>query len=98
MIAALLMTLHLIFIVYIFVMKYQEESLGSAFLNVALIIILFTVGWSISSSIVKIFFNSEGISLELNSDTISLILLSIGEFFFYRFYYSHKTTAIGKEM
>ncbi|MGK9367575.1 hypothetical protein ACSSWA_01585 [Melioribacter sp. Ez-97] len=98
MTAALLMALHLIFIAYIFVLKYQEESLATAFLNGALIIILFTVGWSISSSIVKIFFDSEGISLELNADTISLILLSIAEFFFYRFYYGQKTTEAGTEM
>ncbi|AFN75232.1 hypothetical protein MROS_2000 [Melioribacter roseus P3M-2] len=98
MTAALLMALHLIFIAYIFALKYQEESIGSAFLNVALIIILFTVGWSISSSIVKIFFDSEGISLELNADTISLILLSIAEFFFYRFYYGQKATEAGTEM
>ncbi len=99
MISALILSAHLIFITIIFTKKWQEESLSAALINVALIIILFSVGWSISTTIVKIFFDEKGLGLHFNADTISLTLLSIVEFFFYRFYYKEqKTIEDDKEM
>jgi hypothetical protein len=50
------------------------------------------VGWSITTAVVKIFIDSKGFGIQFDSDTISLTLLSIVEFFFYRFYYSEKET------
>ncbi len=88
MITALIFSGHLIFILVIFTKKWQEESLSTAFVNLALIIVLFTVGWSISSTVVKIFIDSKGFGIQFDADTISLTLLSIVEYFFYRFYYS----------
>lgn len=90
MIAALIFCGHLIFVLYIFTKKWQDESLSSAFINLSLIIILFSVGWSITTSVVKIFFESKGLGLHFDSDTISLTILSIIEYFFYRFYYREK--------
>jgi len=99
MISALIFAAHLIFITVIFTKKWQEESLSAALINVALIIILFSVGWSISTTIVKIFFDSKGLGIHFDADTISLTLLSIAEFFFYRFYYKEeKVTEDDKEM
>lgn len=98
MVSALIFCGHLIFILYIFTKKWQDESLSSAFINLALIIILFSVGWSITTSVVKIFFESKGFGLHFDSDTIALTLLSIIEYFFYRFYYREKeVTEDGKE-
>ncbi|MDZ7766894.1 MAG: hypothetical protein U5K00_21175 [Melioribacteraceae bacterium] len=51
MITALIFTAHLIFILLIFTKKWQNESLQTAFVNLALIIILFSVGWSIATMI-----------------------------------------------
>jgi hypothetical protein len=87
MITAFIFFAHFMFVLYIFIKKWQEESLSSALINVALITILFTVGWSISASFVKIFFDSKGLGIQFTADTISLTLLSIVEFFFYRIYY-----------
>ncbi|MCX6174298.1 MAG: hypothetical protein NTZ27_06070 [Ignavibacteriales bacterium] len=87
MITALIFSAHLVFILVIFTKKWQDESLSSAFTNLALLIILFAVGWSISTSVVKIFVDSKGFGIQFDSDAISLTLLSIAEFFFYRFYY-----------
>jgi hypothetical protein len=101
MIAALIFSAHLIFILIIFTIKWQNESLGTAFTNLALIIVLFAVGWSIATAVVKIFIDSKGFGIQFDSDTISLIILSIVEFFFYRFYYKEKednTTEAGTEM
>lgn len=98
MISAFIFFAHLFFITIIFTKKWQDESLGSAFINLALIIILFSVGWSISTTVVKIFFDSKGLGIQFDADAISLTLLSIVEFFFYRFYYKDiNTTEDDKE-
>ena len=87
MISALIFAAHLVFMSVIFTKKWQDEKLSSAFTNLALMIILFAVGWSIATSIVKIFFDQKGLGIQFDADTISLTLLSIAEYFFYRFYY-----------
>jgi len=98
MISAFIFFAHLFFVTIIFTKKWQDESLGSAFINLALIIILFSVGWSISTTVVKIFFDSKGLGIQFDADAISLTVLSIAEFFFYRFYYNDiNATADDKE-
>ncbi len=98
MITALIFTGHLVFIIYIFTKKWQTESLQSAFLNLAFIVILFSVGWSISTMFLKLFVDSQGLGIHFDRDAISLTLLSIIEIFFYRMYYREKTTPADKEM
>jgi hypothetical protein len=88
MVSAIIFSAHLVFICVIFTKKWQDESLGTAFTNLALIIILFAVGWSIATSVIKIFIDSKGFGIQFDSDTISLTILSIVEYFFYKFYYS----------
>jgi hypothetical protein len=78
-------------------MKWQEDGLSSAFLNVALIGILFTVGWSITGLIVKTFLEPEGLGFYFDRDTFSLSLLTVIEFIFYRIYYRKPFIADDKE-
>ena len=92
MISALIFSAHLIFILVIFTKKWQNESLATAFTNLALIIVLFAVGWSIATAVVKLFIDSKGFGIQFDSDTISLTLLSIVEYFFYKFYYHEDKT------
>ena len=90
MISALIFAAHLMFILVIFTKKWQDESISSAFINFALIVILFAVGWSITTAVVKLFIDSKGFGIQFDADTISLTLLSIVEYFFYKFYYGEK--------
>ncbi|MGD8777799.1 MAG: hypothetical protein PVH88_02435 [Ignavibacteria bacterium] len=90
MINAAIFFLHIIFALIIFTKKWQDESLSSAFQNLLLIIILFSVGWPISTMIVKIFADAEGLGIYFNRDAIVLSVLTIGEFFFYRVYYKRE--------
>lgn len=90
MISAFIFFVHLVFITVIFTKKWQSESLASAFTNVALIIILFSVIWSVTGMIAKMLLDKEGFGLYFDRDTFSLTLLSIVEFLFYRIYYGHK--------
>ena len=87
MINAFIFFLHFVFILYIFTKKWQDESLSSAFINLALIILLFTVGWAVASSVVQLFIEKKGLGILYDRDAISLTLLAVVEYFFYKLYY-----------
>ena len=93
MISAFIFFLHLLFALVIFTKKWQYEGLKSGFLNLGLIAILFAVGWSITGIFAKAVMDEKGLGLFFDRDTFSLTLLTIGEFFFYSFYYKEDTTA-----
>ncbi len=97
MISAAIFAGHLYFVTYIFTKKWQGESLSSAFTNLALIVIMFAVGWSITSSVTKIFFDEKGLGIQFDAATISLTFLTIIEYFFYKFYYKEEPTEGEKE-
>lgn len=80
----------------IFTKKWQEDGLTSGFINLALIGILFAVGWTITGLIAKLVMEPEGLGIYYDRDTFSLTLLSLAEFFFYRFYYKETPIASGK--
>jgi len=88
MVIAFIFFTHLIFALIIFTKKWQDEGLKSAFLNLALIGVLFSVGWSIATIIAKLIMDPEGLGIFYDRDSFSLTILSIGEYFFYRGYYS----------
>lgn len=87
MITAIIFAAHLIFMLVIFTKKWQEEALSAGALNVSLIIILFTVGWSITGIIAKALMDQKGFGIYYDRDAFSLSLLTAIEFFFYRYYY-----------
>jgi len=91
-ISAFVFFLHFLFALLIFTKKWQQEGLSFAFLNLGLIAILFTVGWSITGMISKFFMEPEGLGIFLTRDDFSLVLLTIAEYFFYRIYYKETVT------
>ena len=91
MITAFIFFIHFIFAILVFTKKWQEESITQAWMNVGLIIILFSVGWTITGMIAKLIMNQEGLGVYFDRDTFSLILLTIIEFFLYKFYYQTPT-------
>ena len=97
MITAIIFAAHLIFALIVFTKKWQNESLTAAFLNIALIAILFSVGWPITNSIAKFIMKPEGLGIFYNRDAFSLTLLTIVEYFFYRIYYNDVFNADDKE-
>ncbi len=98
MISAFIFFIHLIFGLVIFTKKWQDENLQSGFLNLALFGILFAVGWTITGMIAKVFMEQKGLGMQFDRDTFALSLLTIAEYFFYRFYYKEESTAIDKEI
>jgi uncharacterized membrane protein len=92
MITAFIFFVHLIFSLVIFSKKWQDENLASAFQNVTLIWILFAVGWTITGMIAKVIMEPKGLGMQFDRDTFALTLLTIAEYFFYKFYYDEKPT------
>lgn len=98
MITAFIFFAHIIFALVIFTKKWQEESLTTAFLNLGLVGILFSVGWSITGIAAKYIMEPEGFGIYFDRDTFSLTLLIIAEYFFYKMYYKEEAiTAADKE-
>ncbi len=97
MISAFIFFIHFIFSLIIYTKKWQEDGIASALLNIGLILILFAVGWSITSMIAKLILEPQGLGLYFDRDTFSLTLLTLIEFVFYKFYYKDLFTANGKE-
>jgi hypothetical protein len=78
--------IHTIAAVYAFTDQYQEEGVGAGTLAVAFMAIVFSVGWSISTFVLKYLMTEKGFGIYLNRDAISLALLTIAEAVFYYFY------------
>ncbi len=99
MVIVFIFAAHIIFAGYIFYKKLKTESFSSAAINVAFITLIFSVGWPISTLIVKVFLEPEGFGKFVDRDTVSLLLLTLLEYFFYKFYYSDikKTIPNGTE-
>ncbi len=113
MIPVIIFFAHTIFAVWAFGKSYQSDGLVQAILNVCFIIILFTVGWTVSDLIVGIFLSDSGYSIVLPhnpvaltflkltgflriqggsgfiqpKDSVSLIVLTVIEYYFYKFYF-----------
>lgn len=96
MITAFIFFAHLIFGLVIFTKKWQDENLASGFQNIALIGILFAVGWTITGMVAKLVMEPKGLGMQFDRDTFSLTLLTIIEFFFYKFYYKDEPTVTDK--
>lgn len=97
MITAAIFFIHIIFSLIIFTKKWQDESFSSGIINLTLIGILFTVGWSITGQIAKYIMEEKGFGMYYDRDTFALSLLFIAEYFFYRMYYKDLFSEDGKE-
>jgi hypothetical protein len=101
MVAGLIFLIHIFAAIYAFA-KYKKEGIGEGLLAVTFVVIIFSVGWTISTMVAKLVFPSTLVSSwitrlqetqisrmvakELTIDTFSLVLLAIGEGLFYYFY------------
>jgi hypothetical protein len=91
MVSAVIFFAHFLFLLIIFTWKWQTDGISAAFINVALILVLFAVGWTITGLIAQLLMEPKGLGQYFDRDTFSLTLLTIIEYFFYRFYYKEST-------
>ncbi len=86
MIPLLVFYLHIVAFAAVFTRRWQDEGWGEGFLALFLMALLFFVGWSMASFIMKLLMGPEGLGLLLDRDASALLLLTIGEGVFYAFY------------
>jgi hypothetical protein len=94
MIPVLIFWIHITAAVYLFVKRYCEEDLVEAFLSVGFAGIVFTAGWTFSSFAVRLIFGQKGLSVVLNDDSLSLILLTVLEAIFYKIWFRKPKTKL----
>ncbi len=101
MINASILVLHGVAALYAF-FRSRKEGIGEGLLAVAFVVIIFAVGWTLSTMISKIVYPSalaaewiaqlqqtrvsRAIAREISVDTFSLTLLTLGEIVFYYYY------------
>lgn len=93
MIAVFIFYLHVVFIAFAFTKNYIEDGLTRAILSSIFIIILFSVGWTFSEFVMGYFMESKGLGLMFPRAAFSLMMLTVMEIIFYRFYYTSKSRA-----
>ncbi|MEW6509354.1 MAG: hypothetical protein AB1428_00195 [Bacteroidota bacterium] len=86
MIPVLVFYLHVVAIAAGFTRRWQEEGVAEGFLAVFFMALIFFVGWSMSSFIMKLLMPPEGLGFLLDRDAASLLLLTAAEGVFYYFY------------
>jgi hypothetical protein len=85
MIPLLVFYMHVVFISWLFTRRWQDEGLGEGILAVFFAALIFFVGWSMTSFIVKLLMTQE-VLLGIDRDSASLLLLTGVEGVFYYFY------------
>jgi len=91
MVPLLVFYLHTVAAAATFTRRYQEGGVREGFLAVFFFVLIFFVGWSISSFFTKLFLGPKGFGVYLDRDAVSLLLLTIAEGIFYYFFFSDDT-------
>jgi len=86
MIPLLVFYVHIVATAAAFTKRWQDEGLAEAFLSVFFLALLFFVGWSMASFILKFFVDQDGFGPFMDRDAMSLLLLTAAEAVFYYFY------------
>jgi hypothetical protein len=86
MIPLLVFFVHVVGFAAIFTKRWQEEGVGEGVLGVVFALLIFFVGWSMASFIVKFFMQPEGFGKWCDRDATSLLLLTVAEGIFYYLY------------
>lgn len=91
MIASFIFFLHIVGAAYAFARGYVDHKLSDAFMSVAFVGIIFSVGWTMAGFIVHFFLPEKGFGPWLDSDTISLILVLFFEVLLYGgYFFTHR--------
>ncbi|MBU1298383.1 MAG: hypothetical protein QME25_09700 [Bacteroidota bacterium] len=86
MIAVFIFYLHVVAFVTIFTKRWQESGTVDACLSAGFMLLIFGVGWSVSTVILKFFFDARGLGIWFDRDAMSLVLLTLMEGVFYYAY------------
>lgn len=83
MITLFIFYLHLIAAVTLYTKRWQESGWKEGVLAVGFLALIFSVGWSISTFIMKLLVSEKGVGVWMDRDTLSLMLLLLMELALY---------------
>lgn len=92
MIELLIFHVHILAAVYAFTKRWQKAGMKEGILAVALIGLVFVIGWSITSPLANLILPNAWRSIWFNSDTLGLLLLLIPEIIFFRVFFLKSDT------
>jgi hypothetical protein len=95
MVELIVFYLHVVMFTAVFTKRWQEEGLKEGILGVLFMMLIFFVGWSMASFLVKMAMPAGGLGKAFDNDAAALVFLTLGEAVFYYFYF--KTDAPAEE-
>jgi hypothetical protein len=75
MIELVIYHIHIVAMVYAYVQRWQREGVGGGLLAVAIIGLVFVIGWSLTGAIARLVMPEVVAGALVTSDTLSLLLL-----------------------
>ena len=87
MIELLIFHLHICASLYAFTKNWQNRGLKEGFLAVMTIGLIFSIGWALTGFIANIIMPAKFNTRFFTKDTLSLLLLLIPEFFFFKYFF-----------
>jgi hypothetical protein len=91
MIAVIIFYIHIIVAVAILTKRWQESGTADSLLAVGFMVLIFGVGWSVSTVFLKFLFEKKGLAVWFDRDAMSLVLLTLMEAVFYWAYYKRES-------
>ena len=77
--------LHTVVAIFSFTKRWQESNAAWGLLAVGLIILIFSVGWTLTDSFLKLFVEKKGLGPLFDRDAMALTLLTVIEILFLYF-------------
>ena len=90
MIPVVIFYLHAVAAAYIFTKRWQEEGKAEAFLAVGFMAVVFFVGWSVATFVLKLFVEQQGLGRFFDRDAMSLTFLTMLEAALYYLYFKRE--------
>jgi len=87
MVAAAIFVVHGAVLLGVIIWKVRSEGWTEASLAAAFLVIIFSVGWTLSGLLAALLFEPEGLAEWMNRDTISLVIVTAGEALFYTVFF-----------
>jgi len=91
MVPLIIFYLHVVAFAAVFTRRWQEEGVSEGILGVLFMALIFFVGWSMSSFLMRLVLQPEGFGKLFDADAASLTLLAVAESVFYYFYFKRDT-------
>lgn len=94
MITLFIFYVHVVAAVVLFTKRWQEGDWKEGLLAVGFLVLVFSVGWSITTFILKVFIDEKGFGVWFDRDAMSLVLLLVMESVFFSYQLRRKKRKI----